>query len=44
MTSMINWEAARARSADAERLDSAPNLRPFVRFAALISRPRKRHR
>jgi hypothetical protein len=44
MTSLISWEAARARSADAQRLDSAPNLRPFVRFAALISHSRKRHR
>ena len=44
MSSAINWEAALARRADAKRQDAAPTARPFARFAAQISRSKKRHR
>jgi hypothetical protein len=43
MNSPINWAAAQARSAEAQRLDSAPGAHPFALFVELTSRIRKRH-
>ncbi|HEX2233129.1 MAG TPA: hypothetical protein VHG69_07170 [Thermoleophilaceae bacterium] len=44
MSSPINWATAQARSAEAKRLDSAPNAHPFALFVELTSRVRRRHR
>ena len=43
MSSSINWEAALARSAEARRLEAAPNAHPFALFVALTSRKKRHH-
>jgi hypothetical protein len=44
MNPLVSWETALARSEELRLLEAAPNAHPPARFAALIFRPRKRHR
>ena len=42
MSSTINWQVAKANTAELRRLEASVDAHPFARFAYLAFRPRRR--